>query len=218
MSDTLLTGKSQGALDQEDQLLTALTTLAYADKPVNNKARTSRFWFQVETTSQMVEKKKKSLSRKPIEHIDAEVEARLLTYETELSPVLKDKITKVREFFLTEIAPLTFATAGGSLQSKAVAERMLETEVDPAIFNRFENMVNRAATIKLALFVLDYFGLPQSHFNSLIGNGRPDSEMSQLITELTKTQDGMQQTQNGFRRVTKEFSDATKRLSTDAKK
>jgi hypothetical protein len=69
-----LVGKGQAGQDQEDLLLSALTNLAYADKPdLGEPQRRSRFWFQLQTTDQYVDKKKKALKTKPIEHIDAEV-------------------------------------------------------------------------------------------------------------------------------------------------
>lgn len=192
---SVLVGKNQEELDHEDQLLSALSNLAYSVEEVPNPenakrgnapVRTSRFWFRLETTSEMVAARKKKLAPKSVEHIDSEITDRLKTYEKELSPVLKDRIAQVREFFLTEIAPLTLATAGGAIQSRAVAERMLDTEVDSAIFARFENMVNRAATIKLGIFVLDYFGLPLTHFNDLVGATphRGNSELSQVLEAI----------------------------------
>jgi hypothetical protein len=150
-------------------------------------SRASRFWFTLETTSEVVASRKRKLAPKAVEHIDAEITDRLKTYEKELSPVLKARIAQVREFFLTEIAPLTLATAGGAIQSRAVAERMLDTEVDSAIFARFENMVNRAATIKLGIFVLDYFGLPPTHFDALVGSTphpKGSSELSQVLDAI----------------------------------
>lgn len=214
---SVLLGKSQEELDREDQLLSALSNLAYSVKETPDsgydpsRKRTSRFWFKLETTDQFVVKRKKSLAPKAVEHIDAEITDRLKTYEKELSPVLKDKINQVREFFLTEIAPLTLATSGGAIQSRAVAERMLDTEVDSAIFARFENMANRAATIKLGLFVLDYFGLPHSHFNELLGGGQvkeKSSELSQILEAI----------QNSSRDVKKLPSEISAILKQDVKK
>ena len=167
----------------EDPFLSSLSTLAYSHRKTTN--RSSRFWFKVETTQQLVTKKKQDLAPKAIEHIDAEVEERLKTYEIELTPTLKSKIEEVREFFLTEIAPLTLASSGGTIQSKEVIQRMLDTEVDTAIIGRFDNMVNRAATLKLALFVLKYFGLPETHLNALFAHPPAKGESQQLM-ELIK--------------------------------
>lgn len=178
-----LIGKGEKELVQEDKLLLSLTSLAYATPVVQPKVkenRTSSFWFSLETTEQIVAKRKAALKSKEPEHIDAEVTKRLKTYEAEISPALKKRIKQVREFFLTEIAPLTLASSGGALQSKEVAQRMLDTEIDGAIFGRFDTMVNKAATIKLGLFVLKYFGLPKEFFDSLVSQGKPPQTNPEL--------------------------------------
>jgi hypothetical protein len=125
---------------------------------------------------------------KAVEHIDAEVESRLLTYRKEMPDILRNKVEKVREFFLTEIAPLTLASGGGNSQSREVVQRLLDTDVDTAMFARFENMVNRAATIKMAEFTLEYFQLPKEYLQSILGptgNAPPtDPILKELLTTL----------------------------------
>lgn len=182
----ILIGKDQASLDKEDAFLARLSNIAYVEETSSKYgSRKSRFWFRVESTEQFVKEKKKKLEKPTLEHIDEQVEKRTKTYEVELTPALKTKIELIREFFLTEIAPLTFASSAGGLQAKAVAERLLDTEIDASMFSRFDNMVNRAATIKMASFVLSYFNLPESHFNSLIGP-RPSAQdpVSDSIKEL----------------------------------
>ena len=178
MKNETPTGKTQAELDNDDSILSSLSNIAYSDKSSNvvNRTRNSRFWFRIETTKEMVEVKKEVMVKKALTNIDQEVESRLVGYRKELSPELKTNIEKVREFFLTEVAPLTLASSAGSIQSQQVVQRLLDSDVDSQIFARFDNMVNRAATLKMANFVASYFGLDSSSIQSLIGTPQNDNE------------------------------------------
>ena len=183
------TGKPQATMDKEDSILSSLTTIAYAT-PVTpvataRKTRTSRFWFTLTSTEDFVKTRKAKLTNHAKEHIDAEVEERLVGFREELAPELAAKIAQVREFFLTEVAPLTMASSGGAIQSREVVQRLLGTPVDEAIFSRFENMVNRAATLKMAAFVAKYFGLAKEDIAALIGNApQQDNEYKNIMAAL----------------------------------
>jgi hypothetical protein len=196
-------GADQAQLDQEDALTRGLLTVAYSDPEAKPRAtssavsrfgtRHSRFWFKLETLSEETERRKAQFKPKELEHIDAEVTSRLKTFKKEMPVSLRGKIEEVREFFLTQISPLVIASSGGTIQAKDVAERMFKTEVDSAIFGRFDNMVNRAATIKVALFVLAYFDLPDEFLSSLLPSQQhnPDSDMQKLqamVKQLVDTQ------------------------------
>jgi hypothetical protein len=182
-----LAGKPQAVLDQEDAMLASLTNIAYSQKsvPANklNATRNSKFWFKLETTNSIVEDRKYRLAPKEVEYIDAEVEGRLKSYRPQIGPMLQGNISVVREFFLTEIAPLTMASEGGTLQSKEVVQRLLDTEVDATLFSKFHTMVNKAANLKMAIFVASYFGLPESSISSLIGV--EESENRKLANSLS---------------------------------
>ena len=185
-------GKPQEALDNEDSILKSLSNLAYSSVAPESKKkvdvsnmRTSRFWFTLETPQEAVNKVKESMIPKPVEHIDVEVQKRLARYKTEAPVQLHEKIKEVREFFLTQIAPRTLAASGGTIQATEVVQRLLDTDVDPAIMNRFENMINRAATLKLAEFALHYFDLGPEHLESLLGNQHQgDPDMKALLRQL----------------------------------
>jgi len=190
MIETLV-GASQAQLDHEDALTRGLLTVAYSD-PAAPKAekpkvsrfgtRQSRFWFRLETLTEETNRRKAQFKPKELEHIDSAVVARLRSFTKEIPLDLKTRIEQVREFFLKELSPLTMASSGGALQAKEVAERMFKTEVDQALFSRFDNMVNRAATIKVALFVKSYFDLPDEYISSLLGpqQHNPDSDFQKL--------------------------------------
>lgn len=179
--------------DDEVDLASALTTYAYADpdkkKPSKTDkkfgGRTSRFWFKMETIEQETQKLKDQFKPKVLEHIDHEVQTRLDQFKLEFPQELSVNITQVREFFLKEIAPLTLAASGGLTQSRDVVQQMIGSKVDSGMLTKFEQLVNRAAVLRLGLFVLKYFDLPEEHFSTLFGgNMKQENEMSQLMTML----------------------------------
>lgn len=189
------TDPSQLDMDTEHvdrQLLSSLENLAVSLKPeviTKPKNRSSRFWFDMETTAQYVESQKETLKTKTIEHVDQEVVDRVALYKDELSPSLKEKIAKIREFFLLEIAPLTLAASGGTTQARDVAQRTLGIEIDSAMFGRFETMVNKAATLRLSKFVASLFSLPEESASALIGSFQQqpstlDPQLQSIMSEL----------------------------------
>jgi hypothetical protein len=197
-------GLNQAALDQEDQFTKSLLNVAYPDRKENPEknqvsrfgTRISRFWFRMESAKEETERRKKDFKPKELEHFDAEIEARLKNFVGEFPPELRKNLTTIREFFLKEVAPYTVAASAGTGQAKAVVERMLKTEVDSSLLGRFENMVNRAATIKLGIFVLNYFNLPIEHLSSMFGapkGQQSDSELNKVIKLLTDMQTEMKQ-------------------------
>ncbi len=187
-----LVGMTQTEMDSQDKMMESVLSRIAVSNPKKPAGKTkSRFWFTVETASEYVSASKEALRRPELEHVDQDIENRLKSYKTELPPVLSSNIASIREFFLTEIAPLTMASGAGTLQSREVAARLLSTDIDSAIFGRFENMVNRAAVIKMGLFVLDYFKLPAEHYQALIGSqapsqGNANSSLEQEVKAILK--------------------------------
>jgi len=187
-------------LDKEDAFTASLSNLAYSSerqalgyKEKFAIPRKSRFWFTLNTDDAAVQKMQEATvvaaAKQPI---DAEVERRLALYRKEAPGQLQTKIAEIREFFLTEIAPRTLASSGGTIQATEVVQRLLETEVDQSIMSRFENMVNRAATLKLANFVLKYFDLPKSDIDAIIGgNNNPKSSVEADIKAMLDQLKGM---------------------------
>lgn len=203
VSDNTPVGRPLKDLVNADAGLEALTNLAYSvkreekPKPIPRiGTRTSKFWFTLESTEDYVAKSKAKLAPKAIEHIDAAVEARLKLYKNEVRPALKENIEFVREFFLTELAPLTIASEGGIVQAKDVVQRLLDTEVDAALIDKFRNMTNRAAVMRLALFVLDYFKLPKEYLSSMFAQPNQSSEFDKLlkIMEAMPSREDMEKT------------------------
>ena len=178
-------GKTAAQQTAEDALAVSLSRLALpAAKPVH---RRSRFWFKVQESK--VSKKRKdgevsikkireAMRPKELEHIDSQIVDRLGLYKKESPEVYQSHIEEVREFFLNEIAPRTVAAPGGALQATEVLTRLLDTEVDPSTVSRFQNMLNRATTLKMAEFVAQYFGLSKEHIPGIIGSRAEQPPMS----------------------------------------
>lgn len=179
--------------------------------------RKSRFWFKLESLKATTEKRKVAFAKKVLEHADHEVENRFKTYNKEIPKELKANMATVREFFLSNVAPLTLATTGGTDQAHKVIKRLIKADVDTALLSKFENMANRAATVKMALFVLSYFDLPPEFFPLLFSQKQPeDSEMRKImdmLATLPKLQDMEKVAERSSLKVLKKVkNDETRRL------
>lgn len=149
-----------------DELLAALSDIAYSDPHVpllqDVPAKySSRFFFTIsESMTDYVKGRQAKVKPKQMVHIDSEIEKRLTAYKGELPEQLKSNISAVREFFLTEIAPLSLSSGAGAIQAKEIAQRMLGTEIDSTQFDKFERMGQAAVNIRMAKFVANYYSLP----------------------------------------------------------
>jgi len=194
-------GAPQALLDQEDEFTKSLLQVAYTD-PTSPKAtakgsrfgkRNSKFWFQVESIEEEVKRRKAQFKPKVLEHVDEAIESRLKPFKDEFPRELRANINAVREFFLKEVAPLTVAASAGTSQAREVVERLMKTKVDTSVLSRFENMVGRAAVIKMGLYVLEYFHLPPEHLSALFGGNvhQQDGELQQVLKMLAEMQRDM---------------------------
>lgn len=185
---------TKGEEDSKDDLLSALTTLAYATpvpvQPVKKKKKKlltkevpktkhrSRFFYKpTSSLTEDVEVRKASIVPTALDTINGEVENRVKTYATELPPELQKHIEQVREFFIKEIAPKTLAVQGGTAQALDVVQKTINSAVDPALFAQFERMVAQARLYKMADFVVTYMGLPASVAEDLIHSVTPKKEV-----------------------------------------
>lgn len=179
-SSLILTDKE--GEDQQDDILAALSEMAYATTPkrdrlivVDEKKRhKSRFFFVLsDSIAKEVQKAKKKVAKKELDHIDTEVEARLKQLKKVMPKELEANIKEVREFFLTEIGPRTLAGGAGSVQARAVVQRLLGSEIDGTQFAKFERMSHEAVNIRMAKFIARYYGLPQSVCTKLLESVMP---------------------------------------------
>lgn len=185
--DMDVVGKTRQEQASEDALAASLGKLAYAIPSRDN--RRSRFWFKMEAPQ--LEVIKEAMRPKELEHIDSEIVSRLDAYRQESPPVLQKHIEEIREFFLQEIAPKTLAMSGGTTQATEVIRRLLDTDVDSSTVARFQNMVNRATTLRMAMFVCHYFGLPQTQVDNIIGipQASPPDNLRALLGQVLNAQD-----------------------------
>lgn len=185
-------GKTAAAQAAEDQLTISLSRLA--STAAKRHGRTSRFWFKVQESTAPkrkasvevdVDRMKAQMRPKEMEHIDSQVVDRLAEYKLESPSMYQGHIEKVREFFLHEIAPRTISAPGGAMQATEVLKRLLDTDVDESTVARFQNMLNRATTLKMAEFVASYFGLSKDHVPSIIGGrAEPQQNSMQAMMEM----------------------------------
>lgn len=171
-----------------DFLAESLERMAYVVPGAPN--RQSRFWFKLDSPREEVTKE--VMKPKTLEHIDSDIVERLEEYKKNSPDLFKAKLEQVREFFLNDVAPLTIASSGGAIQAAEVLGRMLDTEIDASTAARFQQMVNRATTLKMAQFVATYFSLPPGCVDSIIGTpvGPPDirTVLNQIEASNSKTQ------------------------------
>ncbi len=176
--------------DKADALLASLSTLAFAttDKPQSKELESkskavirkpkrdfdSRFFFKIEPSfAAEIQAKKKQFKPKALEHIDAEVEARLADYKNELPAELKANIELVREFFLKELAPLTLAGSAGTGQAQQVIQRLLGSPIQGDTFAKYEMMMKTASNIQTARFIARFIGLPKSYIPQILATLNP---------------------------------------------
>lgn len=147
--------------------------------------RRSRFWFKLQTLEEETRIRKEQIKKPQLEHLDADIQARLDTFKDELPPKLQANLERVREFFLRDISPLTLAISAGAKQGREVIERLTGSEVDPSTISKFQQMMGRASTFKMAQFVLSYFDLGPEFLNQIVYSQRQEDGMAQL-TEMVK--------------------------------
>ena len=184
MTPDSVIGKGRTKQREEDALASRLSQVAYAKpRAVAKENRTSRFWFRMDNRE--LEVTKEMMRPKEVEHIDSQVVARLRKYRKTSPELFQKHSVAVREFFLRELAPLTIAASGGTAQATEVLTRLLDTNVDPSTVERFNNMLNRATTLKMAQFVATYFDLPADSVHSIIGSKEPPPpQTDNLLLEM----------------------------------
>lgn len=170
--------------DEHDDLLASIGELAHAAqapvaKPTprslleRSKYR-SRFFFELSGSFvEEVKRRKKAVVKSGQDHVDAEITKRLALYKKTMPIHMAANIEAVREFFLTEIAPITIAIGAGSDQARDVVQRLLGSQVDGTQFAKFERMNAEAVNIRMAKFVAKQFKLPVGDVQRLLASISP---------------------------------------------
>jgi hypothetical protein len=172
----------------QDALLASLTNAAYAigKSPktaiLSKRSRRDKnpfFYFRTKSFTEDLEDHKEVAEpqRVAMEHIDAEVERRLKTYEKELSSSLEKNIEAVREFFLTEVDPLSLGIQGGTAQVQSLMARIFPDGIDTEQFHQFVHMAKQARKIKMANFIANYMGLDISEAERIADSLTPRKEV-----------------------------------------
>lgn len=170
---------------RQDAVLSSLTNAAYSGGIKRNVSKKSRrannpfFYHRTSSFSEEVVQQKMAIEpqKAAMEHIDAEVENRLKTYEKELSSALVKNIEAVREFFLTELDPLSLGIQGGTAQVHSVMTRIFPDGIDTEQFSQFVHMAKLARKIKMANFLAKYMGIGEDDANKLAESLAPKSQV-----------------------------------------
>jgi hypothetical protein len=171
---------------RQDAVLSGLTNMAYSGgkkpitRPVKNRRESNPFfYYRTESFSEAVGIQKAAIKpqNEAMLHIDREVEDRLKTYEKELSDSLEKNIEAVREFFLTDIDPLSLGIQGGTAQVHSLMMRLLPDGIDTEQFTQFVHMAKQARKIKMANFIASYMGLDSSDAERIAESLTPKKEV-----------------------------------------
>lgn len=167
-------------LEVADNWLASLTDMAYAipgtpvAKPKEQRRFKSRFFFRMsKSVAEETEARRRQLAPKEREHVDSEIEGRATTYKQELPAELAANIDDVREFFLREIAPMSFAFGAGAAQALNVARRTLNSDIDTTQFEKMERMAAHAIDIKMARFVSRSLGMTKKEARLILARMNP---------------------------------------------
>lgn len=161
-------------MEVADSLLASLTDIAYATHPEEKKVvvkseRKSRFFFRLtKSFADEIRDKKTTFEPKQLTHIDHEVERRLKSYKKEMPENLEQRIEETREFFLSEIAPITLAAGAGASQAMEVVKRLVGSDIDGTQFEKFERMAAKAVDIKMARFIARQFGMTKAEAQEIL--------------------------------------------------
>lgn len=179
-SDLILTDAA--AEKEADDLLLALTDLAYSSpNPLEVKDSTrkfrSRFFFKLSKSfASEIKQQKQNVKRKKLVPVDIDLKLRLKDYKKDIPQEVKRNMLNVREFFLTQIGPLTLAGGAGAGQAKEIVQRMLNTAVDGTQFDKFERMSHEAVNLRMARFIAKYYGLEKSAVDKLLTSIAPKTQ------------------------------------------
>lgn len=167
--ENVLVGDSDSEAKRKDEILARLASIATVPQEKKKKRKyRSKFFFEVSPNILTIEKIQKAHKPyTPPTPINKEVEERTKQYEKELSPELNKNLAEVREFFLKELAPKTFATDGGLNQVLEIMGNVVG-EIEPNTLNQFQKLSLHAVNIRMCRFVAQYFGLSEKDTDALV--------------------------------------------------
>ena len=173
-----------------DALLSEPATLI-AEHPIEMKKKPrfkSRFFFRIGEQHLLEKKRRLALKPQPVPVANEAVVVRSETYKSEIGPRVETVADRVREFFLTELAIQSTAADTGLLQAVEVLKAVTGSEVDEGIQRKFEQLRNKAISIRLARYIAKHFGLKQSDVNLLLDAVTPPKPANIVFPALPDVQ------------------------------
>lgn len=109
-------------------------------------------------------------------------------YPSEMAPLMSEKIDRVRNFFLNEIAPTAFASSNGFADANEVLVSSFgeKSSIAP-LYSVFESFLIKAVRVKMMLFLSEEFGLSEKEsilFLSSIGENNGDDRIQAIMREM----------------------------------
>lgn len=144
----------------------------------------SSFFFRLDG-DEHEKARRKSLTEKPkIPRSERELDERAESYKKELPANMDKKIDEVREFLLTTINPLVLAALAGSEQAFNVLGKATNSEVENAMHNKLQQMLQKGVQIKLSRFVTEYLGLKAKDAEVLLEKTPPATVIFPSLSDV----------------------------------
>ena len=181
-TDNALIGE-EAKVDEKQAFLNRLTKMAYAvpTKPdPETQNRDQRFWFVVPDEYAEANKNTVGIESLDEEPYGAEMAVKVEKYQSNIGRSVKPNIELVYAFLSKEISPLLLALDGGVEQSRTVLHSVV-SDIDNYPFLTLELLTREAVKIKLAKFIVSYFGLEQSDAEELVKRIQPPKQREVVI-------------------------------------
>lgn len=179
----VLVGEEQKVQEKQD-FLNRLTRMAYVHPTKEAKAdtekRDSKFWFIV--PDEYAEDNKNNVGIESLEEepYGAEIALKIEKYRDSVGRSVKPGIERVYDFISKEISPLLLALDGGVEQSRAVLHSVV-SDIDNYPFLTLELLTREAVKMKLAQFIVSYFGLNKADAEELVKRIQPPKQREVVI-------------------------------------
>lgn len=172
-NESSLVGMTKEESEKRDKFLSQISRIA---RPVSKENKVnpvksdskykSRFFFKVTDVDEISIIESSVHAKSQEEPINTEIVHRSDKYAKELPSELRSSITKIREFFLKEIAPKSIALQGGLAQAKSVIEHQVG-EVDAPEMIWAEKFAAHSAKLRVLRFIKELFDLTDDEAEKL---------------------------------------------------
>lgn len=128
----------------------------------------SRFIFKLRGPSDEEVRRKELTERPELPRSTKEVDDRSESYSVELPGLMEDRLNKIREFMLQELAPRMLAAQAGITQARYVVDRVAGAQMDDSTEHFFNQLMVKAANLRMCKFIAEYFGLQVEEVEGLL--------------------------------------------------